>query len=646
MSSTKRVVLTVAICTGLLIVWQFLFGPTPEQRQRMLDQQAKQQQQQQQQQQAGTEKARAPEAKAGGGGAPGSQSTSKPTIKQGGDPSLGPLIADPEGVKTTLPFKEATASFSNRGATLRHWVLKHPRYKEIKEGKLQQVDLVQAPAKKGPWQLLTTFPDSDFRLPADAAFKLVKRDERQVRYEWQSQKVRVSKHYLLDRTRPVIWMTLQVRNLTDRALKQRLRVSVFSHQDEGQKPGLANPYPRMATGLCFVNGELHRRSLGAITGEQSGCAAGSCGMGDGPVAQVGDVSWVAADDRYFLTAVVPLGSEEQERRCEVNKREGGRLVETSLLFSEGNIAAGAVISHRFAVYVGAKDINQLDAVKTKGGIPAQLDQSVEFGWFAVLCRPMIALLKFFHEIFGNWGLAIILLTLVIKLLTLYPTQKSMRSMKNLQLVKPKMDELRKKYGHDKQRLNQEMMQLYRVHKINPFGGCLPMLLQMPIWFALYRTLGNAVELYRSPFFGWITDLTAPDPYYVLPILMGLAMYGQQAITPQPLEGTQAKMMKYFMPGMFTVMMLWLPAGLTLYIFVNTVLTMLHQFHMNRTDPSRKGGGLKTDAQRAAEGKAKVAEIRATAATGGGDQGQADVEGSEGQSPRGPKRKKKRRKSKK
>ena len=128
------------------------------------------------------------------------------------------------------------------------------------------------------------------------------------------------------------------------------------------------------------------------------------------------------------------------------------------------------------------------------------------------------------------------------------------------------------------------MALYKVHKVNPLGGCLPMLIQMPVWFALYRTLGNSVELYRSNFFGWITDLTAPDPYYVLPIVMGLSMYGQQAITPQPMEGPQAKMMKYFMPGMFTVMMLALPSGLTLYIFVNTLLTMLHQYYMNKTDP--------------------------------------------------------------
>jgi YidC/Oxa1 family membrane protein insertase len=198
---------------------------------------------------------------------------------------------------------------------------------------------------------------------------------------------------------------------------------------------------------------------------------------------------------------------------------------------------------------------------------------------------MLWLLKVFYRMFGNWGIAIILLTVVVKLLTLYWTQKSMRSMKQMQRLKPKIDELRAKFKDDKERLNQEMMALYKIHKVNPLGGCLPMLIQMPIWFALYRTLGNAVELYRSNFAGWITDLTAPDPYYVLPIAMGISMYAQQAITPQPMEGTQAKMMKYFMPGFFTLMMLALPSGLTLYIFVNTVLTMIHQWYMNKTEPA-------------------------------------------------------------
>jgi YidC/Oxa1 family membrane protein insertase len=290
-----------------------------------------------------------------------------------------------------------------------------------------------------------------------------------------------------------------------------------------------------------------------------------------------------------------------DRRCQLRKLDEREIVEASLLYPEAKIPPGKTQTTQFAVFVGPKDLEPLDTVTAAGGGDAHLGESIEFGnWLQFLCRPMLWLLQLFFGLFGNWGVAIILLTLVVKLLTLYPTQKSMQSMKRMTKLKPKMDELRERYKDDKQRLNNEMMNLYKVHKVNPFGGCLPMLIQMPIWFALYRTLGNSVDLYRSPFVGWISDLTAPDPYYVLPIAMGLSMFAQQAITPQPMTGSQAKMMKYFMPGMFTVMMLWLPSGLTLYIFVNTLLTFGHQWYMNKSDSA---GENKAAAGGAKEGPA-------------------------------------------
>jgi YidC/Oxa1 family membrane protein insertase len=262
-----------------------------------------------------------------------------------------------------------------------------------------------------------------------------------------------------------------------------------------------------------------------------------------------------------------------------------QVTKATLQFSSSKIDPGKAVKRKFTLYVGPKYLDELDAITGPDEEETKLSESINYGWFALLCRPMLWLLKIFYSGVGNWGIAIILLTLVVKLLTLYWTQKSMRSMRAMQRLKPRIDVLREKFKDDKQRLNQEMMALYKVHKVNPIGGCLPMLIQMPIWFALYRTLLNSVELYHSTFIpGWLNDLTSPDPYYILPIAMGISMFAQQAITPQPLEGAQAKMMKYFMPIMFTVMMLQLPSGLTLYIFINTVLTMLHQFYMNKTDP--------------------------------------------------------------
>jgi len=500
-----------------------------------------------------------------------------------------------EGKQTTLRAPGAVARFTTTGAALRSWKLTDPRYRELVKGKLVPVDLVQTEAGKGPWPLTVTFPRSDFAIPEDARFKVVSADSRQVLYSWSSDKVRVVKHFKVDPERPMVWMTLKVENLTDRKLNHRLQLNLYNRQDPHQaKAGFTNPYPKISTVLCHVNGELFRRNPAAIRGEDSGCSAAGCGMGKGQVSQTGEVRWAAADNRYFITAVVPKNADES-RRCELEIRDDDEnVVVAKLQFPAGVLKPRDKLERRFAVFVGPKELAALDTVKGPNDEEGELADSIQFGWFAVLCRPMLWLLKLFHSWVGNWGFAIILLTVVVKLLTLYWTQKSMRSMKAMQKLKPKMDELREKFKDDKERLNQEMMSLYKIHKVNPLGGCLPMVIQMPVWFALYRTLGNAVELYRSNFVGWITDLTAPDPYFILPIAMGASMYAQQAITPQPMEGTQAKIFKYVMPGMFTVMMLALPSGLTLYIFVNTLLTMIHQWYMNKTDPD-KGKGKPTPA---------------------------------------------------
>jgi len=569
--SSKRVLLTVVICSGILFAWYFFMSPPKQQRPL---QGSKPNQQQVAEQPLKT---------------PSSQPASRPASKQQAERSeggTGPRAQSAEGRQISFDTKSSTIKLTDRAASLRSVTLKEPRYKELRKGKMQPVDLVNTLEDKGPWPLVTTFPDSDATIPADAQFKLERRTTTEALYNWESKELRVSKHFVLDRERPIIWMTVTVDNLTPRKLKQRLEVSLYNRQDPNQaKPGFANPYPKILTVQCRVNGEIQRRSAGSISGEESGCSAAGCGMGNGPLSAIGEVLWIGTGDRYFLTAVVPQDA-PAERRCELKLLEDNVIL-AALRYGASSIEAGKNHTWKFAVYAGHKELAALDTLLGPDKSEVHLSESIEYGWFEVICRPMLWLMKQFYAFSGNWGIAIILLTLVVKLLTLYWTQKSMRSMRQMQKLKPKIDILKEKYGDDKQRLNTETMSMYKAHKVSPLGGCLPMVIQMPVWFALYRTLGNAVELYRSPFVGWINDLTAPDPYYVLPIAMGISMYAQQAITPQPMEGTQAKMMKYFMPGMFTVMMLALPAGLTLYIFVNTVLTMLHQYYMNKTDPIEK-----------------------------------------------------------
>ncbi len=584
MGSSKNVLLTVVICVGILLAWSYYQNLTqpklPPQAERAKGKPKKRDT-------SGVKKTAPPVT-------PKEDGKASPVSKA--DPeATGPRSTTVEGEKYTVKLGEvAEGSFTTNGAALRHWKLKHPRYKLMRDGKLEQVDLVFTRKGEGPWPLATVlFTDSGetngVNLPANAKYKRIKKPGNLVHYVYEDKVVRVTKEYAVDKGGSLIKYRLRVKNLTEVEMSQNLKLSLYNYHDPTlAKPAMTNPYPRIPTVTCHDGTEIQRRSRDSIRGTDSNCSAGSCGMGEGEfISASGTVWWIGSGDRYFLTSVVPLDN-KVGRKCELTLLEGKEnVIQASLYYPKFRLAAGKEKTWDFTIYLGAKELKVLDDIKgpTKDG-DIGLSAAIDFGWFMPLCRPMLWLLKKFHSVFGNWGIAIILLTLVVKLLTLYWTQKSMRSMKKMSHLKPQIDLLREKYGDDKNRLNQETMSLYKVHKVNPLGGCLPMLIQMPIWFALYRTLGNSVELYRSPFFGWITDLTAPDQYYVLPIAMGIAMYGQQAITPQPMEGTQAKMMKYFMPGFFTFMMLFLPSGLTLYIFVNTVLTMVHQYYMNKTDPDR------------------------------------------------------------
>ena len=226
------------------------------------------------------------------------------------------------------------------------------------------------------------------------------------------------------------------------------------------------------------------------------------------------------------------------------------------------------------VYAGPKDLDTL-----RGYAGRNLDTAINYGAmarpFAFFARILLYVMRWLERFAGNWGVAIILLTILVKAL-LYPlTAKSMASMNEMRKLQPEIEKLKAKFGNDRDKLNQATMQLYQQHKVNPLGGCLPMLLQLPIWFALYATLQTSVELYREPFL-WMKDLTRHDPYFILHIAMGISSFAMQKISPQPSDNAQAKMMLYFMPGFFTLLMLFVPGGLTLYIFVNNVLSIAQQ----------------------------------------------------------------------
>ncbi|TQR34681.1 membrane protein insertase YidC [Campylobacter sp. MIT 99-7217] len=226
-------------------------------------------------------------------------------------------------------------------------------------------------------------------------------------------------------------------------------------------------------------------------------------------------------------------------------------------------------------YIGAKEHSILKTIDKR------LILAVEYGWFTFIAKPVYSFLEFLHDYIGNWGWSIVALTLIIRVILFPLTYRSMISMNKLKDLAPKMKELRERYKGDPQKMNVHMMELYKKHGANPFSGCLPILLQIPIFFAIYRVLLNAVELKGAAWALWIYDLSVLDPYYVLPILMGATMFLQQLITPMAIQDpTQAKIMK-FLPVIFTFFFLWFPAGLTLYWCVNNLCSLLQQWVVNK-----------------------------------------------------------------
>jgi YidC/Oxa1 family membrane protein insertase len=231
----------------------------------------------------------------------------------------------------------------------------------------------------------------------------------------------------------------------------------------------------------------------------------------------------------------------------------------------------------FTVYAGPKELETIEDTSET------LESTLDFWFVGFLAKPLLGLLKTLHSWFGIWWLSIMVLTIMIKLLMLPLTQKSYEQMQRMTQLKPEMEKLQKKYANDKTRQQTELMALYKRHNMNPLGGCLPMVFQMPVYIALYRCIYAAVDLYQAPLFGWISDMTQPDPYFILPVLLGLFMLIQQMFMPTSAgaDPMQQKIMKYGMPAMFAAFMLMLPAGLVFYIFISTVIGIGQQYYIKR-----------------------------------------------------------------
>lgn len=377
---------------------------------------------------------------------------------------------------------------------------------------------------------------------------------------------------------PLVWHGPNGVTVTRRYIFQRGKYVINMEQEvrnEGAAPWSAYQYTQLLRGShSDASGFVQRVAYtgGTIYSPQNKYQKISFDdMRDQPLNRSVKDGWAAMVQHYFLAAWVPPRG--------VTERFYTRVVNDDL-FSLGmsspwqTIQPGQSGKFHSKLYLGPKDQERL------AGLADGLELTVDYGIFTILAKPMFTVLSWFHAVVGNWGWAIVLLTLLIKLIFFKLSETSYRSMARMRKLQPRMQQLKEQYGDDRQRMNQELMALYKREKVNPLGGCLPILIQIPVFIALYWVLLESVELRQAPFILWLRDLSAPDPYYVLPIIMGLTMLAQQRLNPAPMDPLQQKIM-LFMPVVFTGFFLFFPAGLVLYYTVNNSLSILQQWLITR-----------------------------------------------------------------
>ncbi|MBM3569645.1 MAG: membrane protein insertase YidC, partial [Alphaproteobacteria bacterium] len=377
-------------------------------------------------------------------------------------------------------------------------------------------------------------------------------------------------------------------------------------ENKGDKPATAHPYALLSrTGTPPTQGFyiLHEGPLGVFEGKLDEFKYDDL-KDKRRIQRPSTGGWIGITDKYWLAALVP----ESGARVQASFTHAlvDRLDKYQVDYLHGGltVAPGGQARVVDRLFVGAKEVNLLDAYERQYAI-ALFDRAVDFGWFYFLTKPIFHAIDWLNRLLGNFGLAILALTVVIRLLFFPLANKSYRSMQQMKDLQPEMLRLRERFGEDRQRLNQAMMELYKREKVNPMAGCLPILLQIPVFFALYKVLFVAIEMRHAPFYGWVVDLSAPDPTTIFnlfglipwdppaffaaggavglgvwPILMGITMFLQQKMNPAPPDPVQAKIFM-FLPILFTFMLASFPAGLVIYWSWNNILSMAQQYAITR-----------------------------------------------------------------
>jgi YidC/Oxa1 family membrane protein insertase len=450
-----------------------------------------------------------------------------------------------------------TAVFSCQGGTLKSLVLK--KYRETSGTGGEPVALVSENSVEG-FALKTGstgFPLDPAAIysPSDNNLRVTGNETKRLDFSWTSpQGAVVTKSYTFSGAGYEIGLDTRITNNGSGRLTGVLTLA------------LPHPVEPKSKQSRFENNSAVTRSDGKFSTEAVK------DIPEKPKKYVTSVEWTGYADKYFLSAVL---SKDGSIGSAAIEKGSGRYLNTIISSPTVDLNPGQTGTVAYRLFFGPKD---LDILKAQG---AGLEQSLDLGWFAPLAKPLLYTLKFFNKYTHNYGIAIIIITIIIKILFFPLTHKSYKSMKDMQKLQPKMAEVKEKFKNDRDAMNKAVMELYRTHKVNPLGGCLPMVVQIPVFFALYKALMFSIELRHAPFLLWITDLSAKDPYYVTPIIMGVTMFIQQKMTPSTMDPIQAKMM-LALPVVFTFMFLNFPAGLVIYWLVNNILTIAQQSYINHS----------------------------------------------------------------
>ena len=515
----------------------------------------------------------------------------------GGKTPAKAKVAPPREV--SVETQNYLAVFTSEGARLKHFKLK--KYKDRVEESLLAIKLIQLvdeilgkpvekPKVPEPLDLVNTRDGKN--LPLGLTFggalplhenwevdkdqlRLLESGERgEITFSKNLDNgLKIMKHFKFTSDQYLINLEAEVQNPTQKEIRSQLglewigevelaRLAKEDNKDFGLKYSLLR------------NQKVEKKEFGSAS--TSGCVP-SCGaqkkttIEPFEITEKGEIKWFSFGGEYFTALLIPPQSKDVTLSVKGSEKD---LLKADVISPPLSIPPREKVDVSYRIYLGPMDENHLKAL----GVEAE--KLVDFGIFTIVAKPLLWFLRLTNKVTGNFGIDIIILSILIKIIFLPLTQISMKSMKEMQKVQPEMNRLKEQYKNDKARLQQEIMLLYKRRKINPMSGCLPMLIQIPVFIALYNALQNGIEMRHAHFFLWITDLSAKDPIYITPLIMGATMVLQQKMTPTAADPTQAKMF-LLMPVMFTFLFLNFPSGLVLYWLVNNVLSIAHQYYLNK-----------------------------------------------------------------